>query len=204
MAENKYFFQGKIFKRPLVLIGILLLLIVAGLIIFLFIFLKPAGQPEMKPPEAVAPKIPNIIYPEGKVAFKYYPQGGNAPDFRDGSNGNFEVKLERKDDKVILSWFEKIKIATIKVIDIWEIWDLKDHKLVWGIQNYDPGQSSANETKLSYLTSPYELGVKPEGFFLLKEISQQLELKSGRRYSIELLGLNEKNLPTLGTYTFDY
>lgn len=187
-------------KYLIILILVGAILIIVCLVYYFLIILK--SQP--KPLVAEGPKEPPIVYPEGKVAFKYYPKGGNAPDFRDGSNGNFEVKLERKDNKIILSWPEKIKIANIKIIDIGKIWNLKDHKLVWGIQNYDPNQSPTSQTPQNYITSPYELGNRPEGFFLLKEVSAFFQAKEGTRYSIELLGLNEKNLPILGTYTFDY
>jgi hypothetical protein len=185
-------------KKVLAIFWPLAIILILIVLVFVFLIFKP--QP--KPPEP--PGEPPIVNPEGRAAFKYYPKGGNAPDFREGSNGNFLVELERKDNKIILSWPEEIKIVNVKVIDIGKIWNLKDHQIVWGVQNYDPNQPSTGPTSQAYINPPYELGNKPEGFFLLKGVNNIFQASEGRRYSVEILGLNEKNLPVLGVYTFDY
>ena len=148
---------------------------------------------------------PPIVNPSGKAAFKYYPEGGNSPDFRDGSNGPLEVKMERKADRVILSWDSSVKVSVVKAFDLGKIYKLGDQKLVWQIQNDNPKNpsASADPSGVSYISSPYTLGEKPKGFFLTAG-NQNLKLTSGARYSIELMGVTEQSLPTLGVYTFTY
>ena len=147
---------------------------------------------------------PPIVNPKGKAAFKYFPEGGNSPDFRDGSNGPLVVKMERKANQVTLSWDKGVKMSVVKVFDLGKIYKLKDQKLIWQITNYDPKNTAAfDPAKAAYLSSPYELGGKPAGFFLAAR-GQTLSLTKGARYTVELSGINEQGAPTLGVYTFTY
>ena len=152
---------------------------------------------------------PAIVNPKGTAAFKYYPKGQDAqgqtgPDFRDGSNGPLEVKMERKEDRIVLSWDPSVKVTTVKVFDLGKIYKLKDQVLIWQIANYNPERSTleAESDQIGHISSPYTLG-EIKGFFLIIG-NQNLNLAQGTRYSIEITGINTEGLPTLGTYTFTY
>jgi len=196
---------SSLFSPPTALIRLtlaLILLAVLVAVIFLTIY-KISRLFTPSSPQPVSSKEPAIVNPEGKAAFKYFPQGGNAPDFRDGSNGSLAVTMERAGEQITFNWDPKVKISVVKVFDLGKIYNFKDNKLVWQIENYDPkNPKPQNQTK--FITSPYELGTTPDGFFLDPNSNKELELKKEGRYSVELTGLNEKNLPTLGVYTFDY
>jgi hypothetical protein len=184
---------------------ITLFLAVSGFLVSLILMIYIFS--EIESPGVNLSKEPPIINPEGIAAFKYYPGGGNAPDFRDGSNGPLEVKMERKGDNLVLSWDKGVGVSVVKTFDLGKVYKLNDQKLIWQIQNYDPANpqtASQSAKNQSFITPPYQLGEKPDGFFVGKDLNQNLELKKGSRVSVELLGLNEKTLPTLGVYTFDY
>jgi hypothetical protein len=201
-TPKNYFNRGLNPTPKMLALLVLVVVVIAGAVVF-GLWLVRFRQ--VKPPEATLPEGPPIVNPEGKAAFKYYPKGGSAPDFRDGSNGPLTVTMERNGDQVILNWDSTIKVAVVRVLDLGQIYNLSDEKLVWQIQNYDPQKPTATQAKNQpAIAPPYQLGEMPDGFFAAQKLAPELQLKKDARYSVELLGANQEGLPILGVYTFTY
>lgn len=179
---------GNISARELIILAA-----IAAIFLLVLFFIESPSFIKEKVSQPVS-SVPSIVEPEAKAAFKYFPEGGNAPDFRDESNGPVEVVLTREEDFLILDWDASVKTSVVKVFDLGELSDLNDTQEIWSI-------AADNEV---YITSPYEVGTLPSGFSLTQGLPINLQLETGKRYTIELLAINADGLPTLGTYTFTY
>lgn len=157
--------------------------------------------------------------PWSDTAEKYYPGGGNAIDFRDGAQGNFEIKTSKTGETLRLDWPNEIKAIHVKVYDIGTLSNLQDHEVVFDIVNWDMNNplEITEESPTStipesfpqpnvYISSTYKIGDVPEGFFensLIQEESQNI-FEIGKRYSIELIGVNKEGKLLEGYYTFTH
>ena len=193
MLKNKYF----------IIFLLILAVLLAGFLFWQF-WQKAEWPPETLPtPSASAPSEKN---PQSKTATRYFPYAGNAIDFReDGSQGDFEIELAKKEKTAELKWPEEIKVSRVQVFNLGKLWDLQDHRVVFDLGN----RESATSTPFAFLASPYEIGKIPEGFFNFTFYDKNFSEKSpifvkGIRYSIELYGKDENNFQVSASYTFDF
>lgn len=159
-----------------------------------------------------------VFKPWAETAEKYYPGGGNAIDFRDGAQGNFQIEANKSGDTMSLSWEKGIKVVQVKVYDIGTLRDLQDHEIIFDIMNWDinnppeitedtpiptvPGSLPQPEV---YLSSSYKIGDTPKGFFKNNMVSERENIfEAEKRYSIELVGVNSEGKMLEGYYTFTY
>lgn len=189
---------------------------------------KPVPVPEASP--LIAPGGQIIFKPWSKTAERYYPGGGNAIDFRDGAEGDFEIKLSKKGEKIVLDWPTEIKITEVKVYNLGELWDLQDHFVTFNIANFDiSAPPPIRKEELSpevpeetrefpldvfpqpevYILPPYPIGEIPEGFFDNTFYTEKFPkgsaiFEKGGRYSVELYGINPEGKYLSGYYTFNY
>lgn len=155
-----------------------------------------------------------IHKPWAETAERYYPGGGNAIDFRDGAQGNFEIEIAKTGDTVKVTWPSNIKAVEVKVYDIGTLSNLQDHRVVFDIVNWDINNppevfsTSTPEVLLQpevYLSSSYKIGEIPSGFFESPFAEKEEEIfKNGNRYSIEILGVASDGSFTEAYYTFNY
>jgi len=146
--------------------------------------------------------------------------------FKEGSEGDFKLKIEKEEDDIFLSWPEGIKAAQIQVYDLGNPEDSEDHQLIFFATNFSlnsdeveasiplllerfypmkelPGKMvkpKAPETDV-YLTSPYQIGVVPEGFFDYTPEKVKPIFKKDHRYLI-VIGAIEKEENRAAEYFF--
>lgn len=192
-------------------------LLLAGILIWQW-----RQEPLSFPEESFSPSEGGRVVhkPWAETAEKYYPGGGNAIDFRDGAQGDFEIEASISGSAVELNWPEEIKAVEVKVFDIGTLRDLQDHQIVFDIVNWDINNPPelTEETSGStppesfsqpevYLSPGYKVGDMPSGFFsaLFAGIEQKENVfEAGKRYSIELMGINGEGRLLTGYYTFNY
>lgn len=179
--------------------------------------ISPAGE------ENIPEEGGQIVHrPWSDTAERYYPGGGNAIDFRDGAQGDFEIDISKSGDAIKLSWPKEIKVVEAKVYDIGTLYDLQDHKIVFNIINFDinkilnPSEEAATPTVQEipaqpevYLSPSYEIGEIPKGFFenplaTVTEGAVEDIFEAGKRYSVELSGVDKDGKMLFGYYTFNY
>jgi len=182
-----------------------------------------------------APDIQDNAYlqEEGKIVFqpwsstaeRYYPGGGNAIDFRDGAQGDFQISATKKSGKMVLTWPKEIKVTEVKVYNIGQLANLQDHFPVFSIINFDftappvlPAEGSVVPQEVIpeifsqpevYLSPTYEIGKIPTGFFdstfyTESFVKGSVVFEQGSRYSVELYGINTQGKRLVGYYTFNY
>lgn len=213
----------KYFSSKYIIITLLVVALSLGGILIWQLRQKPFPTPERLPP--IAPGGQIIFKPWSETAERYYPGGGNAIDFRQGAEGDFEIKLSRKGEKIVLDWPKEIKITEVKVYNLGQLWDLQDHFMVFNIINFDifapPPTREGEPPEIPelppeilpqpevYLSPPYQIGEIPAGFFDITFYTEKFPKGSpiferGGRYSVELYGINPEGKYLSGYYTFNY
>lgn len=213
--------MDKYFLPKYIIIALAIIAVVLGGVLIWQLGQRPVPVTEGPPPTAPGGQI--VFQPWSETAEKYYPGGGNAIDFRDGAEGDFEVELSRKGEKVVLNWPAEIKVIEVKLYNLGTLWNLQDHSLVFTIGTFDitkPPLPPATGTQplipdqpfpepKVFLKSPYEIGQIPEGFFDNTFYTEEFPegsviFQKGARYSVELYGINPEGKYLSGYYTFNY
>lgn len=154
-----------------------------------------------------APVLP-VLDPNSKTAKRFFPvNDSNAIDFReDGSEGDFLINLERKDQSVKLRWNTAIKATSVTVYNLNRLDDLSDHTIVFAISSVPQGQSAKNaKPTQTYIPNSYTIGQIPQGLYNTTPVTQKKAsiFSFGGRYSIEIYG-SKDNKRVMASYTFTY
>jgi hypothetical protein len=179
---------------------------------------EPLSFPEENFPSNEGGQI--VHKPWAETAERYYPGGGNAIDFRNGAQGDFEIEASMAGNTVELSWPEEIKVVEVKVYDVGTLRDLQDHAVIFNIINWDVNSPPELTDEIAtstpsgplpqpevYLSPDYEVGDRPAGFFngfFVEPEPKENLFEKGKRYSIELMGVNGAGELLMGYYTFNY
>ena len=181
-------------KKWLVAFIVLLGLLAFGLGVYQFYF-APSSKPVAKNPQVEKEKV--------------------------GPRGDFAISLTRKGDKVILNWDKGIAVSQILLVNLGKDTSARDNLLVWGISNVNNGpvnidpavyeQMLKNPALIKpvqpkIISPPYELLVKPDGFYYDQTISSDLakfKLQKKTRYAAQLKGAKGEQIEIAG-YVFDY
>lgn len=211
------------FSPKYIIIGLLFLVVALAGVLWWQLSQKP--EPGIENNAYLQEGGKTVFQPWSATAERYYPGGGNAVDFRDAAQGDFQIGAAKKSGKMILTWPKEIKVTEAKVYNLGNLANLQDHFPVFDIINFDffnPPTPSANESVVPqeisldifpqpevYLSPTYEIGKIPTGFFDITFYTESFikgsaVFEEGSRYSVELYGINAEGKRLAGYYTFDY
>jgi len=133
-------------------------------------------------------------------------------DFQEGPGGDFPLSIEESSDGVILGWPpENMKVIQVRVFNLGEAGDIKDHQLAFFTSNFEVEEedvavfipetlernSPSSQFSVpeefpepeSFLLPPYRVGDIPQGFYDNSYSASEFSFEKDGRYLIKVMGV---------------
>jgi hypothetical protein len=133
-------------------------------------------------------------------------------DFQEGPGGDFPLSIEESSGGVILNWPpENMKVIQVRVFDLGEAGDMKDHQLAFFTSNFEVEEediavfipetlernSPSSQFSVpeefpepeNFLLPPYRVGEIPQGFYDNGYSGSEFSFEKDGRYLIEVMGV---------------